>query len=146
MREWTEVGFSSIYYLLKKLEKNGLIQSHTEQSVGRGPARKTYTITTAGQTACLEESRKALAGPHRFYSPFYLGLANLPGLATTDVLTALTENRDALAARLANIDAQEAHQQPIPPTAKAMFDYSRTMIEAEIGWIERFMTQLEAEE
>ena len=62
------------------------------------------------------------------------------------MLTALTENRDALAARLANIDAQEAHQQPLPPTAKAMFDYSRTMIEAEIGWIERFMTQLEAEE
>ena len=24
MRDWTEIGFSSIYYLLKKLEKSGL--------------------------------------------------------------------------------------------------------------------------
>ena len=27
MREWTEIGFSSIYYLLKKLEKAGLMES-----------------------------------------------------------------------------------------------------------------------
>jgi DNA-binding PadR family transcriptional regulator len=26
MREWTEIGFSSIYYLLKKLEREGLIE------------------------------------------------------------------------------------------------------------------------
>jgi hypothetical protein len=29
MREWTEVGFSSIYYLLKKLEREGLIVGRT---------------------------------------------------------------------------------------------------------------------
>ena len=40
MREWTEIGFSSIYYLLKKLEKDGLIESQLEQQEGKGPARK----------------------------------------------------------------------------------------------------------
>ncbi|HUV26505.1 MAG TPA: PadR family transcriptional regulator, partial [Anaerolineales bacterium] len=31
MREWTEIGFSSIYYLLNKLEKDGMIESHLQQ-------------------------------------------------------------------------------------------------------------------
>ena len=31
MRDWTEIGFSSIYYLLNKLEKAGLIESQLQQ-------------------------------------------------------------------------------------------------------------------
>jgi len=38
MRDWTEVGFSSIYYLLNKLEKDSLIEGHVESHVGQGPA------------------------------------------------------------------------------------------------------------
>ncbi|MBN1315338.1 MAG: helix-turn-helix transcriptional regulator, partial [Anaerolineales bacterium] len=41
MRNWTEIGFSSIYYLLRKLEREGLISSRLE-NVGRGPARKVF--------------------------------------------------------------------------------------------------------
>ena len=44
MREWTEVGFSSIYYLLKKLERRGLVEGHLE-AAERGPARKIYRLT-----------------------------------------------------------------------------------------------------
>jgi DNA-binding PadR family transcriptional regulator len=54
MREWTEVGFSSIYYLLKKLEKEGLVVGRLEQLPGRGPARKVYQATPAGRAAWQE--------------------------------------------------------------------------------------------
>jgi len=37
MRDWTEVGFSSIYYLLKKLEQEHLIESRLE-ATDRGPS------------------------------------------------------------------------------------------------------------
>ena len=40
MREWTEIGFSSIYYLLKKLEKEGMITSQLKQPGGKGPAER----------------------------------------------------------------------------------------------------------
>ena len=36
MRDWTEVGFSSIYYLLNKLEKAGLVESRLQQPEGKG--------------------------------------------------------------------------------------------------------------
>ena len=40
MREWTEIGFSSIYYLLNKLERAGQIASHNEHSSGKGPGAR----------------------------------------------------------------------------------------------------------
>ena len=48
MRDWTEVGFSSIYFLLNKLEKAGSILSHIEPAAGRGPSRKVYHPTQKG--------------------------------------------------------------------------------------------------
>ena len=63
MREWTEIGFSSIYYILKKLEKGGLIESRTEQPAGRGPARKVFRVTQAGEKALQTALFEALSAP-----------------------------------------------------------------------------------
>ena len=47
MRNWTQIGFSSIYYVLKRLEKSGLITGSTEAVEGK-PSRRNYTITVSG--------------------------------------------------------------------------------------------------
>jgi DNA-binding PadR family transcriptional regulator len=39
MREWTEIGFSSIYYMLRKLRREKLIEGKLEET-SSGPARK----------------------------------------------------------------------------------------------------------
>ena len=64
MRDWTEVGFSSIYYLLKKLERDGQIEGRLEETQ-RGPARKVYHITEAGRAALIAW----LSGPPPLDSP-----------------------------------------------------------------------------
>ena len=46
MRTWTEIGFSSIYRLLKKFEKEGLIIGEPGEPEGRGPARVIYSSAT----------------------------------------------------------------------------------------------------
>ncbi|MDX1415236.1 MAG: PadR family transcriptional regulator [Candidatus Promineifilaceae bacterium] len=143
MREWTEVGFSSIYYLLKKLEKNGLITSRTETADGRGPARKVYRPTQAGLESCREATVKALGTMHRCYPPLHLGIANLRLVSSDAALGALREHRDALSRRLVNLQQKTTAQQPLPDEAQAMFDYSLTMVEAERNWIARYIQQLE---
>jgi DNA-binding PadR family transcriptional regulator len=65
MREWTEVGFSSIYYILKKLEKAGLITGHMELADGKGPARKVYRLTPQGHEAWRKSTIEALIIDHR---------------------------------------------------------------------------------
>lgn len=138
MREWTEVGFSSIYYLLKKLEREGLIEGQLEEAE-RGPARKIYHITQAGvearQTALLE----TLSVPWRGYPPLMLGIANLPAIPSAEALAALRQYRDALVARLAHVQARWDSQRPLPYFVDALFDYSITMIQAELTWIEKFI-------
>jgi len=143
MREWTEIGFSSIYYLLNKLEGKKLIASRTKQTAGRGPARKVYTATAEGKCACDEATLEALKAPYRCYAPVQLGLANLPGVPATVAIDALREHLNGLIERLAHIKARRKKQRPLPYFVEAMFDHSITMIESEKRWIHNFIQQLE---
>lgn len=138
MREWTEIGFSSIYYLLKKLEKTELIAGKLEEA-GQGPARKVYHITELGKTALAEGLHTALSVPQRCYPPFQLGLANLPAFSNADVQAALETYRQSLQERLEQLQEKHRSQQPVPYFVDAMFDYSFALITAEINWIDKFL-------
>ena len=61
MRDWTEIGFSSIYYLLKKLEKEGLIAGRLEEVFG-GEDEVEVQCPRCGRFWQL--SRDALEGGH----------------------------------------------------------------------------------
>ena len=76
LRAWIAVGFSSVYYILNKLERIQMVSSELRND-GRGPARKLYRLTDAGrgilQTAIVELIRQ----PTGLGTGFELGLANL---------------------------------------------------------------------
>ena len=142
MRDWTEIGFSSIYYLLKKLEREGLIAGRLEEAK-RGAARKVYQITPAGGEALHAGVLDALSVPCRCYPPLQLGLANLPCASHAEALAALQKYRDELADRLVHLQTRWESQRPLPYFVDAMFDHSVTMIQAEMEWVARFTFQLE---
>jgi len=142
MREWTEVGFSSIYYLLKKLEGDGLIEGQLEEA-GRGPARKVYRLTPAGGEALQAGLLDALAVPRRSYPSLLLGLASLPAVRPAEARAALRQYAEALTARWQQLEDRRASQAPLPFFVEALFDYSAAMIQAEISWVERFVEQIE---
>jgi len=145
MREWTEVGLSSIYYVLRKLEKAGLIEGHLEEA-GRGPARRVYRVTPAGAEARRVALLAALSQPQRCYPPLQLGLAGLPALGPAEAVAALEQYRTASAARLAHIQERRRQQQPRPFFVDAMFDQSASLLEAELAWVERLIARLGQEQ
>jgi DNA-binding PadR family transcriptional regulator len=145
MREWTEIGFSSIYYLLKKLEQGGLVEGHLEETK-RGPARRVYRPTPAGREALRVGLLDALSVPRRSYPPLQLGLSNLSGIPLEEALEALSEYRNALGARMEQIQARWESQKPLPYFVDAQFDHSVTMVRAEQAWVEQFIRQLERRE
>ncbi len=144
MRDWTELGFSSIYYLLKKLERDGLIESRLEPA-GRGPARRVYQAIPAGYQALETAVLDVLSTPQRAYPPLQLGLANLPVVDTEQALAALKHYCAALAERLAHVRERRVAQQPLPYFVDAMFDHSVSLIEAELAWAGRLIARLEQE-
>ena len=144
MRDWTEVGFSSIYYLLKKLESQGLIEGHLQETE-LGPARKVYAATPVGSEALHAAVLDALSVPRRSYPPFQLGLANLPTIAPAEAVTALHRYRDALVARKDHVQGRWESQRPLPYFVDAMFDHSLTLMGAEIAWVKGFIVKVEEE-
>ena len=81
MRDWTEIGFSSIYYVLGRLEHAGLATATTTPAAGRGPARRVHAPTAAGYEALRAATLAALGTPAPVARPLLLALANLPLIA-----------------------------------------------------------------
>ena len=144
MREWTEIGFSSIYYLLNKLEKDGMIESQLQQPEGRGPARKVYRITQQGRQAQIDGTFAALSTPQSGSTPFLLGLSNYPVLPQEQVLSALYSYAVQLDESLSHMLQRAEKQRPLPPFVEAMFNYSQVLAEAELKWIRIFIQEVEA--
>lgn len=144
MRDWTEIGFSSIYYLLNKLETAGLVESRLQQAEGKGPARKVYSITRHGQQALVEGALTALSIPRSGPSPFLLGLSNYPIVPREQLLDALKTYAARLDESMQHIRQRAEAQRPLPPFVQAMFDYSQSMLEAERRWIHTFIQEVEA--
>ena len=142
MREWTEIGFSSIYYVLKKLEKNGYIESQLCPPAGRGPARRVFRITPEGRAALTAATRSTLAEPQPTYSALSLGLANLPLLPREEALDALNTYRESLVQHRLHVLARAEVQGPLPLHVELVFDYGLTLLTAEIDWIEKAMNEL----
>ncbi len=142
MRNWTEIGFSSIYFLLKKLEGRGLVAVAGPVPPSRRVA-KVYELTDAGRAAHRAATERALAEPDALYPAVLLGLANWPALPPAAARAALAARAKALAVKLTELERNRASQEALPPFVAAMFDYSVAMIEAERQWLSRTSEMLE---
>jgi DNA-binding PadR family transcriptional regulator len=143
MRDWTDIGFSSIYAVLKKLEKKGWIQAETGLSVGQGAPRKVYGITETGRQAQTAAVVEALSTPGRPNSSLLLGLANIPLITRDQAVEALRQYSAAQEARLGELLTRAEAQRPLPDFVEAMFDYSTTMIATELAWLGNYIQSLE---
>lgn len=146
MREWTEIGFSSIYYLLNKMEAAGLLESDRIEGSER-PARKVYRATQYGLTLLAEAVRSRLRAPRLRSGDFDLALANLWILPPEDVLAALETYAVDLKTRYASVfDKQERDGGgTLPYHVRALFDHSLELIRREQEWVEKWITQLTVE-
>jgi DNA-binding PadR family transcriptional regulator len=147
MRDWTEIGFSSIYYVLRKLEDKGLVASKLEKPSGRGPARKVFRVTKEGQQAWNEETLKTLSTLERAPTPFLLGMSALPAFPPEEAIQALREYRNKLIEHRNALKQRwmaQAAAQPLPYFVDAMFDYSVTLTEAEMAWVSKLIQQIQA--
>ncbi len=145
MRDWTEIGFSSIYYILRKLEERGLVSSQKEESSGRGPGKKVYQPTTEGMAVWREATLLTLSSSNTKTNPFLIGLSNLPAFSSSEVAQALQEYLGDLDNRYKHVEVRwkEQSEHDLPFHVNAMFEYSLTMIESEIKWIKEFIIKME---
>lgn len=146
MRQWTQIGFSSIYYLLGKLDGRGLVEEVAVERGGPGRARRVYAVTAAGRAAAADQTARLLADPTPTAAPVLVGLANWPMLAPGQGARALHARREALLAKQAEVEAARDAQRPLPPFVEAVFEHALSMLDAEQLWVTRTLATLEGEQ
>lgn len=140
VREWTALSFSSIYYVLNKLESRGMVTSERPDSRQQG--RRTYSLTPAGLAVCVEGTRAALELLPPAHTPVLIGLANSPLLPANQLAESLRCRRNNVASRMQSIRSARSQQEPLEPFVGAIFDHGITMLQAELAWIEATLSTL----
>ncbi|WP_020611309.1 PadR family transcriptional regulator [Sediminispirochaeta bajacaliforniensis] len=132
MREWTQIGFSSIYYVLGKLEKRGYIAAGEQASA---KAKKEYAITDSGLQILVQRTATALAEVRPSYPAVLLGMLHWDVLTRDQALSGLKSRLEGISKKLERINEIRFEQQPIPDFVDAVFEYSARQLEAERIWI-----------
>lgn len=142
LREWLTIGFSSIYYILNKLEQQKLVTSEL-RAEGRAPARKVYQITEAGRGVLQTAISDLLRLPRSIGSGFELGLANLYALKPRQVYKVLSDHREDLKQRLETVEQSwgrhQADDAVVPDHIRALFTHSIAIMRAELDWMTTFI-------
>jgi DNA-binding PadR family transcriptional regulator len=144
LRRWTAIGSSSLYYVLDKLEKQGLIRNMRESASGGG---RKYRLSTAGMGILQTAMVDLLATPHGNNRLFELGLANLHILKTSQIRTALLNRQQDIRSQIGQIDAalQAEQLQGNSFQALALFSHRLTLLNAELDWLTTFIPQWESQ-
>lgn len=133
IRQWTDIGFSSIYYLLAKLEKRGLIHA-PEQPAGT-KSRRIFHATPEGRAAAGRTALALIMELKPVQHPIVAGLANLPLLSEEEYAAAIRSRLTQIDERLAAIRSARQAQEPLPVPACEVFSYSLSLLEAERSWL-----------
>jgi DNA-binding PadR family transcriptional regulator len=144
IRYWTDLGFSSIYRILSKLESEGLLESQLRPPEGRGPARNVFHITAIGKKIWKQAALNTLAHPIRQYSSFLLGLDNLGELPSDEALQSIgnyLSDQKSLHDQLTKMVA--AHPLREDFFIEVFFDYILNQLTSEINWLQDLCNKLE---
>jgi DNA-binding PadR family transcriptional regulator len=144
MRFWTELSMSSIYKLLRKLEKDGLVTCAGEISPGNR-LRKLYTISDVGIKALRVKLEKLLSEPEHIRWQMDIGTYNATLLPGGKVKTALKAYRHALGNKIKEYESliNFLRESGCPSHRLAIAIRPVYLLKGEIQWLDAYLDELE---
>ncbi len=140
-RNRLNIGFSTIYSTLKKMESRGLLESSFAPQENL-PGRRVYSITAKGERVFSEELKKALSQPQRAPSLFETGLDFGKYLNHNELKEALSLY-DAEISRLVQIKVREiTNFDGNDALKRALLTRPLALLQAERKWIKELMSLL----
>lgn len=139
MREWTQIGFSSIYYVLGRLEQRGLVKAGIPANA---TAKKSYEITARGKETLVDQTLATLKSVQPTYPSLLLGMIHWSVLTREQALEALETRKNAVAEEMERLESIQFEQQPLPDYVDAIFEFSMGQLQAEADWIDRTLAYM----
>jgi DNA-binding PadR family transcriptional regulator len=129
-----------LYKAVRRLHAAGLVEIRQTERGGRFPERTLYALTDAGRSAGRDRLTDLLATPRAEFPAFPAALSLALLLGPAQVLAALERRAVALRGLLA--DAHATGIAPLPRVAAIEAEYRRTVLAAELGWVEGVVADL----
>jgi DNA-binding PadR family transcriptional regulator len=145
--ESVRLRYSSLYSVVRALEREALIVPRETVREGRRPERTVYEITSAGREEFLTWLRELLREPVKEYTQFAAGLSFLAGLPPEEAVALLKE-------RVRHLEIENEEMRSHLATAMEQWNLPRLFLvesehelmlrEAELRWVRGIVEEIEA--
>jgi DNA-binding PadR family transcriptional regulator len=135
---------SSLYMVVGRLERAGLVEPIGTERDGQRPERTVYALTAAGRTELGEWMRELVGEPEHEFPHFVAALSLIGALDPDEVVALLARRTQRLAERVdeARSEIAAAAEQGVHPLFLVEEEYRIALLEAEIAFVERFRQQI----
>ena len=144
-REWADIGETSIYSGLDKLNKKELVEFYVyADKQGRGPLPKKFKLTGKGREILKNEVLEALSTTRERDRRFDLALASIPLLTPEEAILALDKRKEFLASESERLKNKLGSQggENLPFHVKALFKHPLVFIGTEIEFVDELLSLL----
>ncbi len=137
MQTCVDIKKPTAYYMLDKMEQQGLIVREEERA-GNRPTRRVYSLTAAGERRFQSLIRQNLSTYVPTQYPNNTGFIFLEELSTSEAVT-LLQQRQAILLEMKN-RAENAPQHS--GAMQYVVDHQVVMLRAELNWLETVIDKL----
>jgi DNA-binding PadR family transcriptional regulator len=143
MRDWTEIAFSSIYYVLKKLEEKKMVTSEIKSSE-KNRTRKIFTISKEGKKTLEEIIREKIRTVAIVKYPIDIGIAYLGILSKDEIIQNFQKYRKDLEEKVKCYQdlKQYLTDQGCPLNRMQLAERPLFLYKAEMEWANQFLKEL----
>ncbi|GAA3681025.1 DNA-binding PadR family transcriptional regulator [Lentzea atacamensis] len=140
-----KVTTGSLYDVVRALVREGWIEARETVRVGARPERTVYGLTALGREEFTAWVDRLVREPQAEYPKFLSAVSYLGALGPDGAVAALRERAERLRASVEEMRAghQEALAQ-VPRLFVVEVEYAVRMAEAEIGWVEEIVADVES--
>jgi DNA-binding PadR family transcriptional regulator len=144
--ESVKLNYGSLYGVVERLERRGLVTPQETVREGRRPERTVYEITETGRIEMTDWLTELLGTPSKEYPQLEAALSFMPALAPEDAVAQLRLRARALTVELAHLQAtRELMQKAQLPRLFWVEDEFRVgQREAELAFVGRLADDIES--
>jgi DNA-binding PadR family transcriptional regulator len=141
-REWADIGDTSIYTGLEKLNKKGFVRFYVDtDKQGKGPLPKKFNLTDKGKETLKREVLEALSATRERDQRFDIALAAIHHINPKDAQQALEKRKSFLTAERQRINSKFLHQDgpTLPRHVQILFKHPIILIGAELEFMDEIV-------
>lgn len=141
MRNWTNIGMSSIYRIANELEEYGLVVSFEEEHDNR--VRKTYKVTDFGFHILKDKVYNVLKGYYgRNGEDFYVAFSMLPLLSINQQVEAITSSIEKMKAHIEELEDMLALNAERSLNVRGLFIHPIKVMQTDVEFLEEVLVEI----